>query len=43
MSIMALVFRFQVHRSEADATYLLGNTFIVTYVRTCLISPQKPR
>ena len=32
MSVVGLVFRFQVHQSEADATYLLSGTILVTYV-----------
>ena len=33
MSVISLVFRIQVHKMEADATWLLSGTFIVTYVR----------
>ena len=39
MSVISLVFRFQVHQSEADATYLLSGTFLVTYVFSTVIKP----
>lgn len=32
MSVLGLAFRLQVHQSEADATYLLAGTLLVTYV-----------
>ena len=31
MSVVGLVFRIQVHRTEADATYLLAGTILLTY------------
>ena len=37
MSVIGLVFRFQVHQSEADATYLLSGTILVTYVLSITI------
>ena len=39
MSIIGLVFRFQVHQSEADATYLLAGTLLVTYVFSAIVRP----
>ena len=33
MSVVSLIFRIQVHKMEADATWLLSGTFIVTCVR----------
>ena len=39
MSVIGLVFRFQVHQSEADATYLLSGTLLVTYVSTTIPKP----
>ena len=32
MSLVGLIFRLQVHQAEADATYLLAGTILVTYV-----------
>ena len=39
MSVISLIFRIQVHKLEADATWLLSGTFIVTYV--CLSTPDQ--
>ena len=32
MSVVGLVFRIQVHRTESDATHLLAGTILLTYV-----------
>ena len=32
MSLVGVVFRWKVHETEADATYLIGTTILVTYV-----------
>ena len=37
MSVIGLVFRFQVQQSEVDATYLLAGTILVTYVPYAVI------
>ena len=42
MSVIGLVFRFQVHQSEADATYLLSGTLLVTYVISTIVTPTQP-
>ena len=39
MSVVGLAFRFQVHQAEADATYLLAGTLLVTYVIRRVVGP----
>ena len=43
MSVIGLIFRFQVHQSEADATYLLSGTILVTYVTNSATDQRAPQ
>lgn len=39
MSLVGVVFRWQVHQKESDATYLLASTILVTYVSYIAVEP----